>query len=72
MVEKQVFCICPKCFSVSDSREECEACEEGEMVQCNVLELSKEQRKPLFDDQGRLLTRAPRWFLEETGVIAKV
>jgi hypothetical protein len=34
------------------------------MIRCDTRELTPELRKPLFDEHGRLVTRAPRWFLE--------
>ena len=66
MVEKDVFYICPKCFKICEDLDE-EHCHS--LVKCTPLTLTEVQRKPLIDEKGRLLTRAPRWFLEELGLI---
>ena len=66
MIEKEVFYICPKCFKICEDPDE--EHRHG-MVQCSPLTLTDAQRKPLYDVDGRLLTRAPRWFLEELGLI---
>ncbi len=68
MSEQAVFYLCPKCFQVSEVPDDTHP---HEMKRYNADKLTDEQRKPLFDAQGKLVTEAPRWFLESIGWIEK-
>jgi hypothetical protein len=61
-VEK--FYICPICFRVCETDEECH---EHRMIECRPGELGEERRKPVADRFGNLVSRAPRWYLEAIG-----
>lgn len=64
MKQSENFYICPVCFQVCDSRQECHA---HRMVECNPGKPGDERRKPVIDRFGRFASRAPRWYLEATG-----
>jgi len=66
MSDEVVFYICPKCFKICEQPDEEH---KHNLIQCRPLKLTEAQRKPLYDENGKLLTRAPRWFLEEIGVL---
>jgi|GEM_PF-3520281 len=58
---EEIFYLCPTCFEV------CLVPREGHphrMLACRAGELGDERRKPPMDPHGRLLSRAPRWYLE--------
>jgi hypothetical protein len=55
------FHICPVCFTTS---EEPGVHHGHEMVHCRRLPVGHDRLKPIFDESGRLKTRAPRWFLQ--------
>ena len=59
--------ICPFCFRVCAS---CEECHQHQMICCDVGALGDERRKPLMDASGRVRTRAPRWYLEAVGWVS--
>ena len=40
------------------------------VLRIDIAQLDVESRKPLMDSQGNLLSSAPRWFLEATGMIS--
>jgi hypothetical protein len=40
-------------------------CHPGNSVVCDAGEPGDERSKPLFDRQGRLVTRAPKWWVDE-------
>jgi hypothetical protein len=61
-----VFYICPVCFEICETRRDCHG---HAMVHCDTVAPDDERRKPLFDAGGRLVSRAPRWFLEAVGWI---
>ncbi len=62
------FYLCPICFAVCESEIACKA-HNHQMIWCDPIELTDEQRKPLMYTDGRLATRAPRWFLEAVGAL---
>ncbi len=62
------FYLCPICFAVCESEIACKA-HNHQMIWCNPIELTDEQRKPLMYADGRLASRAPRWFLEAVGTL---
>lgn len=57
------FHFCPICFAVSRHED---LCHEHEMVAVLLHPADDQQRRPLSDGEGRLLSHAPRWFLEAT------
>jgi hypothetical protein len=61
MEQEQVFYICPKCFRVCETEAKCH---EHLMVICETGHPGDEIRKPVLDQNGRLVSRAPRWYLE--------
>jgi hypothetical protein len=61
MVADEIVYMCPICFKVCDSEEECHR---HKMLACNTGEPGDERRKPLRDRFGNYVSRAPRWFLE--------
>jgi len=61
MDQEQVFYICPKCFRVCETESECH---EHLMVICETGHPGDEKRKPVIDNHGRLVSRAPLWYLE--------
>lgn len=60
------FYICPVCFNAGEDLEECH---QHLMIRCEPGTPDLERRKPLMDATGRILTHAPRWFLEAVGWI---
>lgn len=61
MDQKQVFYLCPICFRVCETEEECH---EHQMVFCETGHPGDELRKPMMDNYGKMVSRAPRWYLE--------
>ena len=61
MDQKLVIYVCPICFRVSDHEEECH---EHKMVLCETGFPGDERRKPVIDQFGNLVSRAPRWYLD--------
>jgi hypothetical protein len=63
-----IFYLCPKCFETFEA-------EPGNhrhtVLRIDPAQLDSESRKPLMDSQGNLLSSAPRWFLEATGMISR-
>ncbi|MFC2025674.1 hypothetical protein ACFLUC_00600 [Chloroflexota bacterium] len=37
------------------------------MLECNVDELDDSKRKPIRDNFGNMVSRAPRWYMEAKG-----
>lgn len=60
MDQEQVFYICPKCFQVCETESECHG---HLMVICETGHPGDEKRKPVVDSHGRLVSRAPLWYL---------
>jgi hypothetical protein len=68
METNPVFYLCPKCFETFET----EPSQHEHAVLCiDTTQLDIESCKPLMDRQGNLLSSAPRWFLEATGMIAR-
>ncbi len=61
------FYLCPICFAAFESEIACKAHIHHRAVWCDPIKLTDEQRKPLTYADGRLASRAPRWFLEAVG-----
>lgn len=66
MSDEIILYICPVCFRTGETREECH---EHIMVECRLGKPGDDRRKPVEDPQGRIVSRAPRWFLEAIGRI---
>lgn len=66
MDEKNIFYICPVCFQVCDSLQECHA---HKMLECSGGEPGDPRRLPIRDRFGNLVSRAPRWYLEAVRAI---
>jgi hypothetical protein len=58
---RQVFYMCAACFRTSD---EAENCHNRPMLHCDTGCWGDECRKPPVTADGRLLTRAPQWWLQ--------
>ena len=56
------------CFRICESKDV--DCEHPGWITCDVGEEGDERRKPITDEHGNLLSRAPRWFLEGLGIVA--
>lgn len=63
---KDNFFICPICFQVCETEKECHR---HQMVKCEAGRPGDERRKPIRDQHGHLVSRAPRWYLEAVGWI---
>ncbi len=63
-MKEHTIIFCPTCFQICESliHEH-----DHELILCDVGEVGDVRRKPIYDRQGRLMTRAPRWFLESVG-----
>lgn len=57
------FYFCPICFAASRHED---LCHEHKMVAILLQPADNLQRRPISDGEGRLLSQAPRWFLEAT------
>lgn len=55
-----IFYLCPKCFELREG--DAETHPHG-MMRFDASQWTEEERRPLFDEYGKLLTRAPAWFL---------
>jgi hypothetical protein len=62
-----VFYMCPKCFRVCETQEQCH--EHNLMVECVTGTPGDEKRRPVRDQFGHYVSRAPRWYLEAVGWI---
>lgn len=60
----QAFYLCPTCF---EATERLDPHHRHKMLYIEPARFDDEQRKPVMDKHGRLLTRAPRWFLQAVG-----
>lgn len=59
--------LCPKCFETFETPPENH---QHKVLRIDPGQLDIESRRPLMDSRGNLLSSAPRWFLEATGMIA--
>ena len=66
MDTNRIFFICPVCFQTCETEPECHA---HKMIECNVDELDDNMRKPIRDNFGNMVSRAPRWYMEAVGWI---
>ena len=66
MTAEDTVYMCPVCFKVCDSNEECHR---HRMLECNPGQPGDERRKPIRDRFGHMVSRAPRWFIEATNLI---
>ena len=66
MEGNKTFFICPVCFRVCESEQECH---QHRTVACNAKEEGAACRRPLQDRFGQFVSRAPRWYLEAQGRI---
>ena len=57
------FYICPTCFKTAENPH---LCHDHQMIHCTQMLPGDNRLKPIYDDDGDLKARAPRWFLEET------
>lgn len=60
MKERTVY-ICRVCHLVGTRPLTCHS---GQSVRCSAGAAGDERSKPLFDAQGRLVTRAPKWWVD--------
>ena len=63
---ESAFYLCPVCFTASEHRDRCH---DHVMIHFDPGNPEDFRRKPLFDEQGKLRSQAPRWFLEGLGWI---
>ncbi len=68
METNPVFYLCPKCFETFEAEP---VNHRHAVLRIDTAQLDLESRKPLMDSRGNLLSSAPRWFLEATGMIAR-
>lgn len=61
---KRFFYMCSVCFEIS---QEGLICHGRPMMHCDAGEAGSARRKPMTDQSGRMLSPAPRWFLEAVG-----
>lgn len=55
--------LCPACMTPAETAGECPEC--GTVViECRPGDADDPCRRPLMDEQGRVLTRAPVWWLQ--------
>ena len=67
MENEKILYICPVCFQTCESETECHA---HKMIECNLGHFGDERRKPVIDNFGNMVSRAPRWYLEAVGWIS--
>lgn len=67
MTSSDPFYLCPTCFAASTRDQHLH---EHRMITVSLRGMEVDQRRPLVDASGRLLTRAPRWFVASTHPIA--
>jgi hypothetical protein len=61
MSESRIVFICERCLLAAGSAGEC--CDQPR-TRYDAGEPGSEMSQPLYDEEGRLLTHAPRWWLE--------
>jgi hypothetical protein len=62
-VSVEILYLCETCFYASDQPGVCPDCGH-ELVECRPGTPDDPCRRPLMDQEGRLLTRAPLWWVE--------
>ena len=65
-MSEKVMYICPVCFRVCETEEQCH---QHKMIECQVGNPGEDLRKPVTDRFGQYVSRAPRWFLKAIGRI---
>lgn len=67
MTDKEglVIYVCPRCLMPEAAEGNCERCGVPRQ-RCCLGEARNEARRPLFDSEGRVQTRAPRWWLRHS------
>jgi hypothetical protein len=65
-MNEETILFCPRCFQICESPTHEH---DHETIRCEIGKIGDVRRKPIYDRNGRLLTRAPRWFLESIGWI---
>ncbi|MDQ4077629.1 MAG: hypothetical protein M3220_15455 [Chloroflexota bacterium] len=60
------FYLCPTCFEVTESHAETH---QHTMIEVKATAISDQRRQPVTDESGRVLSRAPQWFLEAIGTL---
>ena len=68
METNPIFYLCPKCFETFETEP---SDHQHKVLRIDTTQLDVESRQPLMDGQGNLLSSAPRWFLEATGMITR-
>jgi hypothetical protein len=68
METNPIFYLCPKCFETFESEP---SNHQHAVLRIDTTQIDVDARKPLMDKQGNLLSSAPRWFLEVTGMISR-
>lgn len=66
MEPKEIFYMCPVCFEVSKEPRRHHG---REMVSCCAGEPGSYLRKPMTDENGQMVSRAPVWYMEAMGWI---
>lgn len=71
MIETSVVYICPRCLNSEEEEGPCGVCG-TEVLVCETGSIGDRSRCPLIDEQGRVRTRAPRWWLmKRVGTLVK-
>lgn len=71
MIDTTVVHICPRCLNCEEGQGPCRVCG-TEVLACEAGSTEDRIRRPLIDNQGRVRTRAPRWWLRKrVGKLAK-
>lgn len=65
MEKREPVYLCPNCYTAGDAPGPCSSCGH-QVVECRPGDADDPCRRPLEDGQGRIRTRAPRWWLEKT------
>lgn len=61
---EQIF-LCPRCLQAYDSAGRCSK-DGSELLTCGLGDEKDPCRRPLMDSEGRVLTRAPIWWLRHS------
>lgn len=62
MAAERIVFICKRCLTAAEEAGEC--CGQARL-RCNAGEPGSARSRPLYDEEGRLLTHAPRWWVEQ-------
>jgi hypothetical protein len=61
----EVVYLCPKCLTGQEEEGLCPI-DGTELVECRPGSQEDPQRRPMMDDDGHVVTRAPKWWLRFT------